>query len=55
LQNCGVAEIIIAMTDEASKDKFLWHRHRMAEQDLKGRGITDPGVLSVMGRLAREE
>jgi len=43
------------MTDEASEDKFLWHRHRMAEQDLKGRGITDPGVLSVMSRLAREE
>ena len=27
----------------------------MAEQDLKGRGITDPGVLSVMSQLAREE
>lgn len=43
------------MTDEASEDKFLWNRHRMAEQDLKGRGITDPGVLSVMSQLAREE
>jgi protein-L-isoaspartate(D-aspartate) O-methyltransferase len=55
LQNGGVAEIIIVMMDEASEDKLLWQRRRMAEHDLKGRGITDPGVLSVMGRLAREE
>jgi protein-L-isoaspartate(D-aspartate) O-methyltransferase len=27
----------------------------MVEKDLKGRGITEPGVISVMGQLAREE
>jgi len=27
----------------------------MVERDLKGRDITEPGVLSVMGRLPREE
>ena len=27
----------------------------MVEKDLKGRGITEPGVISAMGRLAREE
>ena len=27
----------------------------MVEKDLKGRGITEPGVISVMGRLPREE
>lgn len=30
-------------------------RHRMVEKDLKGRDITDPGVITVMGRLPREE
>ena len=43
------------MSGTAEENKFWWHRKRMAEQDLKGRGITDPGVLSVMSQLAREE
>ncbi|MGB7581942.1 MAG: protein-L-isoaspartate(D-aspartate) O-methyltransferase [Sedimentisphaerales bacterium] len=35
--------------------KFARERQRMVEHDLKGRGITEAGVLSVMGRLLREE
>ncbi|MGD0572053.1 MAG: protein-L-isoaspartate(D-aspartate) O-methyltransferase [Sedimentisphaerales bacterium] len=35
--------------------KFASERKRMVEHDLKGRGITEAGVLSVMGRLLREE
>jgi protein-L-isoaspartate(D-aspartate) O-methyltransferase len=43
------------MTAGAEIDKFARERQRMIEQDLKGRGITEAGVLSVMCRLAREE
>lgn len=43
------------MTAGAEIDKFARERQRMIEQDLKGRGITEAGVLSVMGRLSREE
>ena len=35
--------------------KFASERKRMVEHDLKGRGITEAGVLSTMGRLLREE
>ena len=35
--------------------KFASERKRMVEHDLKGRGITEAGVLSAMGRLLREE
>jgi len=35
--------------------KFARERERMVEHDLKGRGITEAGVLSAMGRLLREE
>jgi protein-L-isoaspartate(D-aspartate) O-methyltransferase len=35
--------------------KFARERQRMVEHDLKGRGITEAGVLSAMGRLLREE
>ena len=31
-------------------DKFARERERMVEHDLKGRDITEPAVLSVMGR-----
>jgi protein-L-isoaspartate(D-aspartate) O-methyltransferase len=43
------------MTARQENDKFARERQGMVVHDLKGRGITDPGVLSVMGRLAREE
>ncbi|MGD0552816.1 MAG: protein-L-isoaspartate(D-aspartate) O-methyltransferase [Sedimentisphaerales bacterium] len=35
--------------------KFANERERMVEHDLKGRGITEAGVLSAMGWLLREE
>jgi protein-L-isoaspartate(D-aspartate) O-methyltransferase len=35
--------------------KFASERQRMVEHDLKGRGITEAGVLSAMNRLLREE
>lgn len=34
--------------------RFAVQRQQMVEQDLKGRDITDPRVLEVMGRLPRE-
>jgi protein-L-isoaspartate(D-aspartate) O-methyltransferase len=40
---------------DSENDKFASERQRMVERDLKGRDITEPGVLSVMGRLQREE
>jgi protein-L-isoaspartate(D-aspartate) O-methyltransferase len=55
LQNFGYEGIITDMTAGQENDKFTRERQRMVEHDLKGRGITDPGVLAVMGRLAREE
>ena len=35
--------------------KFASERQRMVSHDLKGRGITEAGVLSAMNRLPREE
>jgi protein-L-isoaspartate(D-aspartate) O-methyltransferase len=35
--------------------RFSQARRSMVECDLKGRGITDPAVLEIMGRLKREE
>jgi protein-L-isoaspartate(D-aspartate) O-methyltransferase len=55
LQNRDVEGIITDMYSEASENAFERERKRMVEQDLKGRGITEAGVLSVMYRLAREE
>jgi len=36
-------------------NKFAGERQRMVEHDLKGRGISEAGVLSAMNRLPREE
>jgi len=36
-------------------ERFASERKRMVEHDLKGRGITEAGVLSAMSRLLREE
>jgi len=41
-------------TNEA-EDKFASARRQMLEHDLKGRDITDPGVLKVMAEIRREE
>lgn len=35
-------------------NRFAVQRQQMVEQDLRGRDITDPRVLEVMGRLPRE-
>ena len=43
------------MIARAENDRFVIQRQRMVEGNLKGRGITDPAVLAVMGGLAREE
>lgn len=37
----------------AADDPFLNARQRMVEKDLKGRDITDPKVLAVMGKVQR--
>ena len=37
------------------ENKFASERERMVEHDLKGRGITEAGVLSAMNRVLREE
>ncbi len=55
LQKCGCERIITGMTAGPGNNGLNIKRQMMVERDLKGRGITDPGVLSVMGRLAREE
>ena len=43
------------MMTESQNNKFADERQRMVEYDLKRRGITEAGVLSVMRRLPREE
>jgi protein-L-isoaspartate(D-aspartate) O-methyltransferase len=37
------------------KDKFALARAEMVSMQLQGRDITDPGVLKVMGEIAREK
>jgi protein-L-isoaspartate(D-aspartate) O-methyltransferase len=55
LQNYGFGRIIRDMIAGPENSKFASERQRMVEDDLKGRGITEAGVLSAMGRLLREE
>jgi protein-L-isoaspartate(D-aspartate) O-methyltransferase len=43
------------MNSRQSKDRFAGVRERMLKWDLIGRGITDLGVLKVMGEIWREE
>jgi len=43
------------MTVRPEENGFARQRERMVEKDLKGRDISEPGVLSAVGRLAREE
>jgi protein-L-isoaspartate(D-aspartate) O-methyltransferase len=38
-----------------AEDKFAQVRRQMLEHDLKGRDITDPGVLKVMAEIRRQE
>jgi len=55
LQKCTLEAIIGVMQGEKNTYGFSKSRERMVGRDLRGRDITDPGVLSVMGRLRREE
>jgi protein-L-isoaspartate(D-aspartate) O-methyltransferase len=55
LKNYDFDRIIRDMTAGYQNSKFARERERMVEHDLKGRGITEAGVLSAMGRLLREE
>lgn len=43
------------MHSNGNEDKFVKARWRMLDCDLKGRGITDPGVIKVMSEIRREE
>ena len=43
------------MHSRETEDKFARVRGQMVVCDLKGRDITDPGVLRVMGEIRREE
>ena len=43
------------MHSREKEDKFAGVRQRMLRWDLKGRDITDPDVLRVMGEIRREE
>jgi protein-L-isoaspartate(D-aspartate) O-methyltransferase len=43
------------MDYESAQNTLEYQRKKMVEQDLRGRGIGEAGVLSVMGRLPREE
>lgn len=43
------------MESRQSKDRFAEARERMLKWDLRGRGITDPGVLKVIMEIRREE
>lgn len=55
MQNCDVAGIIIVMYSQADENLLERQRKRMVEKDLIPRGISEASVLSVMGRLPREE
>ncbi len=37
----------------AAEDKFVIERKRMVEKDLKGRDITDPKIIGIMGKVER--
>jgi len=41
--------------DPAEEARFIRARQQMVENDLRGRDITDPRVLEVMGRVARQK
>lgn len=47
--------MVEAMSEHRNKDRFAATRQRMLNRHLKGRDITDPRVLKVMGDVPREE
>jgi protein-L-isoaspartate(D-aspartate) O-methyltransferase len=42
------------MVSYDDKDRYTIQREQMIRTDLRGRGITDPRVLAMMGRIPRE-
>lgn len=40
--------IVFPLSLATAEDKFTFKRQQMVEQDIKGRGMTDPTVLGVM-------
>jgi protein-L-isoaspartate(D-aspartate) O-methyltransferase len=55
LQREGFDGNIRDMISEPQNSKFADERRWMVEHDLKGRGISEAGVLSAMNRVPREE
>jgi protein-L-isoaspartate(D-aspartate) O-methyltransferase len=43
------------MTEQQNKNEFEPSRKHMLVHDLRGRGITDPRILKVMGEIPRED
>jgi len=43
------------MQTRGNNDKLAYIRQKMVQRDLKGRDITDPDVLKVMGQIPRED
>ena len=43
------------MDDQGNEDRFAEARRQMVVYDLKGRDITDVGVLEAIGQIRREE
>ena len=46
--------IIVFMTEQKNTDELEPSRKHMLLHDLKGRGITNPGILKVMTQIPRE-
>ena len=55
MQKCLRKVIIRTMYGRHKQDDPGEARKEMVRKDLQGRDIRDPGVLKVMGELAREE
>jgi protein-L-isoaspartate(D-aspartate) O-methyltransferase len=45
--------IVFLLSLATAEDKFTLKRQQMVEQDIKDRGVTDPVVLGVMGKVPR--
>ncbi len=54
MQKSTLCVKIESMVSVEDTHRYTLQRQRMIEEDLKGRDITDPRVLEVMGRLPRE-
>lgn len=55
MQKTAQKAIIVAMDKGSNSNDFADARRQMLRFHLKGRGITDPGVLKAMSEIPREE